>query len=144
MSNVMRVPTVSCPVCLFTLMRVAKGGESALFTTRSTPSLGSYANSSARRLSAPLVETSLTCVGGFVLRSKDRTRLGASETKSQRPETATPLGPDRSLSATNPPGGLGPDLRATPANGGVALICPTNVFVLELTTSTLALERSAR
>src|SRR5262249_33239119 len=140
----MRVPTVSCPVCLFTLMRVAKGGESALFTTRSTPSLGSYASSSARRLSAPPVETSLTWVGGFVLRSKETTRLLASVTKSQRPEATTPFGPDLSLSATIPPGGLGPGLRATPANGGLALICPTNVLVLELTTSTLALERSAR
>src|SRR5262249_41351270 len=142
-SNVIRDPTVSCPVCLFTLTRVAKGGESALLTTRSTPSSGSKASSSARRLSPPPVETSLICVGGSVLRSKETTRLDASVTNSQCPDATTPLGPDRSLSATKP-GPLGFGLRATPLNAGLALICITNVFVFALMTSTLALERSAR
>jgi hypothetical protein len=48
------------------------------------------------------VWTSLTCVGGKVLVSKETTRLGASVTKRQWPPVTTPLGP---AVAVKKPGG---------------------------------------
>ena len=83
-----------------------------------------------------LFVTTLDTIVSFV-RSIVTTRLPASVTKSQRPETRTPLGPDRLLSAAVPFA-----FATTPANPPVMFL--TKVFVRALTTSTLALERSAR
>src|SRR6266851_9375248 len=103
--------TVRTPVALLTLIKVPNGGSDALLITRSSPSLGSYASSSARVFSPAFVKTSLTVLGGLVLRSKVSTRLGASVTKSQGNAATTPLGPAQSLA---PAGGTH---AADPGNG---------------------------
>src|SRR2546426_12692215 len=89
--------TVRAPVVLLTWTKVPNGGSEALLITRSNPSLGSYASSSARVFSPVFVKTSLTVVGGLVLRSNVITRLWASVTKSQWYAAATPLGPAQSF-----------------------------------------------
>src|SRR5215471_4378992 len=107
----MFLTTVSAPVVLLTWINVPNGGSEALLMTRSSPSRGSYASSSARVGSPAFVVTSLTVVGGLVLRSKVSTRLGASVTKSQGNAATTPLGPAQSLApaagthAVNPANG---------------------------------------
>src|SRR5947209_19986740 len=93
----MVVTILRAPVALLTLISVPNGGSEALLITRSSPSRGSYASSSARVFSPAFVKTSLTVVGGLVLRSKESTRLGASVTKSQGNAPTTPLGPAQSL-----------------------------------------------
>src|SRR5712692_2338024 len=138
-SKSMFFTTVRTPVALLTLIKVPNGGSDALLITRSSPSLGSYASSSARVFSPTFVKTSLTVKP--VLRSRLSTRLGASVTKSQGNAPTTPLGPAQSLA---PAGG---EHGTNPANGPWPLfgkICVTNVSVLALTTSTALLERSAR
>src|SRR5436309_6050043 len=107
----MFVTTVRAPFALLTLITVPNGGSEALLITRSSPSFGSYASSSARVFSPALVKTSLTVVGGLVLRSTVSTRLGASGTNRKGNAPTTPLGPAQSL---GPPAARhGPN----PANG---------------------------
>src|SRR5438876_1589477 len=133
--------TVRAPVVLLTWIKVPNGGSEALLITRSSPSLGSYASSSARVFSPVFVKTSLTVVGGLVLRSKVSTRLGASVTKSQGYAATTPLGPAQSFAPAAGEHGTNPANGTRPLFGK---ICATNVSVLALTTSTALLERSAR
>src|SRR6267378_6486515 len=116
--------TVRTPVVLLTWIKVPNGGSEALLITSSSPSLGSYASSSARVLSPAFVKTSLTVVGGLVLRSKVSTRLGASVTKSQGNAATTPLGPAQSFAPAGGEHGVNP---ANGANGAVGAICVTNV-----------------
>src|SRR5882672_10011462 len=103
---------VRTPVALLTEIKVPNGGVEALLITRSSPSCGSYASSSARVGSPVFVMTSLTVVGGLVLRSKASTRLLASVTKSQGNAPTTPLGPAQSLAPA-----LGSAHGTNPANG---------------------------
>src|SRR5438876_4191081 len=91
--------TVRAPVVLLTWTKVPNGGSEALLITRSSPSLGSYASSSARVLSPVFVKTSLTVVGGLVLRSKVSTGLGASVTERQGYAGTTPLGLAKSVAS---------------------------------------------
>src|SRR6202171_1189385 len=121
---------VRAPLTWLTLTNVAKGGVSALLTTSSSPALGSYASSSARRPGAPPVDTSPTVLP--LLRLIETTRLLASVTKSHGNAATTPLGPEVPL------------LPVKPLNAGLALIWEISVLVLASTTSTTALERSAR
>src|SRR3981081_4466630 len=67
---------------LVDLDQCTNGGVGALLIARISPSFGSYASSSVRVGSPAQVVTSLTVVGGLVLRSKVSTRLGAAVTKS--------------------------------------------------------------
>src|SRR5437016_12741130 len=123
----MFVTTVRAPFALLTLIKVPNGGSEALLITRSNPSFGSYASSSARVFSPAFVKTSLTVVGGLVRRSKVSTRLGASVTKSQGNAATTPLGPAQSLA---PAGG---EHGTNPANGPWPVcgkICGANVTVV--------------
>src|SRR5437870_106729 len=133
--------TVRAAVALLTWINVPNGGSEALLITRSSPSLGSYASSSARVFSPTFVKTSLTVVGGLVRRSNESTRLGASVTKSQGNAPTTPLGPAQSLAPAAGEHGTNPANGAWPLFGK---ICVTNVSVLALATSTALLERSAR
>src|SRR2546425_13279416 len=93
----MVVTILRAPVALLTLISVPNGGSDALLIARISPSRGSYASSSARVFSPVFVKTSLTVVGGLVLRSNVSTRLGASVTKSQGYAATTPLGPAQSF-----------------------------------------------
>src|SRR5450631_4226192 len=121
---------VRAPVAWFTLIKVPKGGVSALLTANSSPSLGSYESSSARRPVAPPVDTSPTV---WPLRASiATTRLLASPAKIHGKAATTPLGPEVAL------------LPEKPLNGGVALIWEISWLVLASTTSMAALERSAR
>src|SRR5207248_10266945 len=132
----MRLPTVSLPVFLLTLINVPKGGSSALLMTSSVPCCGSYASSSARLGSPGLVVTSPTLVGGLVLRSNDTTRLPPSVTNSQGKAATTPFGPAQSFAPAGGEHGVKP-LK-------LAKICVMNCPVLASTTSTALFERSAR
>src|SRR5215467_9395216 len=76
-------------------MNVPNGGVAALLIARISESFGSTASSSARVGSVGSVLTLLTRVK--VALSKETTRLGASVTKRQCSEVATPLGPAQSL-----------------------------------------------
>src|SRR5262249_61427030 len=114
--------------------KVPNGGSAALLIARISESLGSTANSCGRGGSFGSVLTLLTSVRVALL--KETTRLGASVTKRQFAEVATPLGPAQSLApagwtahAVNP--------RNPPVRG------VTNVSVFVSTTSTDLLDRPA-
>src|SRR5437879_1951652 len=139
-SNSMFFTTARAPVALLTWIKVPNGGSDALLITRSNPSFGSYASSSARVFSPAFVKTSLTVVGGLVRRSKVSTRLGASVTKSQGNAATTPLGPAQSLAPAAGEQGTNPANAPWPLFGK---IWPTNVSVLALTTSTALLDRKS-
>src|SRR6516164_4784350 len=125
-----RAPVVS------TLIKVPKGGVEALLIARISPSLGSKASSSARVGSPAKVVTSPTVRGGFFVRSKLRTRAGASVTKRNGKAATTPLGP---AVAVEKAGG------EIPANGGWPFVGKIWVTIdSALTTSTAKLLRSAR
>src|SRR5258708_36146312 len=126
----MRCPTVRAPVVLLTLTNVAKGGVSALLTTSNSPSLASYASSSARRPGAPPVDTSATVLP--LLRLIETTRLLASVANSHGNAATTPLGPEVAL------------LPVKPLYAGLALTWEIRRLVLASTTSTPAFDRTAR
>jgi hypothetical protein len=94
---------VSVQVVGSKVTNVPNGGSAALLIARISESLGSTAYSSARVGSFGSVLTLLTSVRVALV--KETTRLGASVTKRQFAEIATPLGPAQSLA---PAGGCTP------------------------------------
>src|SRR5712691_6382267 len=121
-------------VVLSNVMNVPNGGLEALLIAKISESLGSTANSSARVGSVGSVWTLLTSVK--VALSKETTRLGASVTKRQLAEVATPLGPAQSFAPAGGEHGVNP---ANPPGS-----CVIRRFDVVSTTSTAKLERSAR
>src|SRR4029450_1148148 len=108
------------PVVLSTLMKVPNGTASLGLITRSSPSSGAYASSSARLGSLAAVTTSPPGAIWPVRRSILTTRLPPSVTKSQGNAATTPLGPLQLAPPAAIQGGVG----TTPADGGLTENCP--------------------